>query len=67
MSWIRISDAHILTVDDEVFISDHRISPIHEQLEDEEEKAAASDGRRREEDEEGDEGGVEDVWTLQIK
>ena len=65
MSWIRISDAHILTVDDEVFISDHRISPIHEQLEEEDEDGAAAEAAEDGGDSGG--GGVEDVWTLQIK
>ena len=30
VSWIRASDAHILTVDQEVFISDPRFSAIHQ-------------------------------------
>ena len=30
VSWIRRSDAHILTVDEEIFISDARISTVHE-------------------------------------
>lgn len=30
VSWIRASDAHILTVDHEVFISDPRFSTIHQ-------------------------------------
>jgi len=31
VSWVRLTDKAILTVDDETFVSDHRIDAIHEE------------------------------------
>ncbi len=43
VSWIRVSDQHILTVDEDVFVSNPRISAIREQEREEEEEEREED------------------------